>query len=84
MSLAIRPAYPEGFDVSPVTRRAGEPVTLAIGDRVMVHFNDPIEGAHAVAGEVVDLFLHNRVAVLIGQTKFSVPAESCEPSGRRS
>lgn len=84
MSTAIRPAYPEGFDIAPITRRTGEPVTLAIGDQVTVHFNDPIEGAHSVAGEVVDLFLHNRVAVLIGQTKFSVPAENCELGERQS
>lgn len=83
MSAVLRPAYPEGFDIAPITGRAGEPVALTVGDRVIVHFEDPIEGAHSVMGEVVDLFLHNRVAVLIGRTKFSVPAESCELAGER-
>lgn len=80
----FRPAHAALIDAAPITRRHGEPVELAIGDQVIVHFDDGLglEGAHQLEGEIVQIFNHNRVAVLVGKLKFSVPAEACELAGR--
>lgn len=77
-----RPAHSILIDVAPITRRHGEAVELAVGDQVTVHFECIIEGPHKVSGEIIQPFNHNRVAVLVGKTKFSVPAESCEVTSR--
>lgn len=80
MSAILRPAHSVCIDIAPVTSRYGEAVELKVGDRVFVHFDDGlgIESPHKLEGEIVGLFLHNRVKVLIGRTHFSVAADSCE------
>lgn len=73
--------------IAPIVKRSAlldEPEEFAVGDQVRVRFEDwlGIEPPHELDGEVVALFLNDRLKVRIGTTCFSVPAEACTKLGR--
>ncbi|MGL5447469.1 MAG: hypothetical protein ACRDBL_09185 [Rhabdaerophilum sp.] len=75
------------IDIAPIVKRSAlleEPEEFHVGDQVRVRFEDwlGIEPPHELVGEVVALFLNDRLKVRIGTTCFSVPAEACTRLGR--